>query len=246
VREQVNFHQANLLDTKISARARAYDFIFCRNLLIYFDRDTQDRAVRKLQGLLAEQGVLFVGPSETGLLLNRNFVSTKIPLAFAFRAVPPSVATAPDSGRVSAPRLPAGARTVTPRAAPVTVVARAALRPSPTVQHNTLADHGIAVASQLADQGELEEAAACCEAHVLQYGPSARAYYLMGTIRAASGHLPEADQFYRKALYLDPNHSDALLHLALLLEKRGSRAEAKVLRARLSRLGQPLATTHES
>ena len=35
--------------------------------------------------LLSPKGWLFVGPSETGLLLSHSFVSAKVPLAFAFR-----------------------------------------------------------------------------------------------------------------------------------------------------------------
>jgi len=43
---------------------------------------------------------------------------------------------------------------------------------------------------------------------------------------------------YRKALYLDPNHAEVLIHLALLLEKVGKKAEAQLLRQRTTRLQQ--------
>ena len=43
---------------------------------------------------------------------------------------------------------------------------------------------------------------------------------------------------YRKALYLDPNHGEVLIHLALLLEKVGKKAEAQLLRKRTNRLQQ--------
>ncbi|NIF91994.1 hypothetical protein F3J10_27345, partial [Burkholderia sp. Cy-637] len=35
-----------------------YDFIFCRNVLIYFDRQAQERALRALDARLAEDGLL--------------------------------------------------------------------------------------------------------------------------------------------------------------------------------------------
>jgi chemotaxis protein methyltransferase WspC len=240
--EQVRFHQGNLLDPSIPVRASLYDFIFCRNLLIYFDRDTQDQAVRTLRGVLAERGVLFVAPSETGLLFKHDFASTKIPLAFAFRAESRPAAA---GVQASPTRSPIGARFVTSGVAPTSVSTQAASCRPPIAHADSSAERGIDAASRLADLGELEEAAKCCEAHVLRCGPSADAYYLMGMIRAAAGVLSEADQSYRKALYLDPNHAEALLNLALLLEEQGARAEAKVLRARHSRLGKPLAQTHE-
>jgi chemotaxis protein methyltransferase WspC len=49
------------------------------------------------------------------------------------------------------------------------------------------------------------------------------------------GDLPRAAECYRKVLYLDPNHSETLLHLALLSEKQGDIAGAQRLRERARR-----------
>ena len=235
VRRQVQFHQANLFAADLPTGAQVYDAIFCRNLLIYFDRATQDRAVMVLQRLLGEEGVLFVGPSETGLLLNHDFVSAKVPLAFAFRKmdkaslvakVAPPVAPV-ERRRESAIQPRVALRLASPKAPRTKVV-----KPSPAA----MPGRGIELACSLADQGQLVEAAKSCEEHLLEYGPSAPAYHLMGLIRSAAGNLSEADQYYRKALYLDPNRYDTLLHLALLLDKRGAVAGAQVLRERMLRL----------
>ncbi|HSW13047.1 MAG TPA: protein-glutamate O-methyltransferase CheR, partial [Solimonas sp.] len=83
-RTSVQLQQGNLLAPDFLPGAALYDVIFCRNVLIYFDRATQDRAIAVLQRLLKDRGTLFVGPAETGLLLDHQFVSSKWPLAFAF------------------------------------------------------------------------------------------------------------------------------------------------------------------
>ncbi|MDE1180580.1 CheR family methyltransferase [Paraburkholderia sp.] len=77
-----------------AAALGVYDFVFCRNLLIYFDRATQHTALRALDNVLDERGTLFVGPAETGLLMRYGMQSAKIPLAFAFHRATPNDADA--------------------------------------------------------------------------------------------------------------------------------------------------------
>lgn len=63
LRQLVTFRQLNLLDTTWPMRER-FDAIFCRNVLIYFDKPTQVQVVRRMAGHLAPGGLLFVGHSE--------------------------------------------------------------------------------------------------------------------------------------------------------------------------------------
>jgi chemotaxis protein methyltransferase WspC len=102
----------------------------------------------------------------------------------------------------------------------------------------------VAEAMRLADEGHLVEAATCCEDLLRRHGPSASAFHLMGLVRDATGNQIEAAKYYRKALYLDPNHADALAHLALLLETQGDLPGALVLRKRARRLESPGQPSH--
>jgi chemotaxis protein methyltransferase WspC len=45
----------------------------------------------------------------------------------------------------------------------------------------------------------------------------------------------QAEQYYRKVLYLEPAHHEALIHLAVLLEKKGDAAGAQRLYLRANR-----------
>lgn len=90
IREKVCFHPANLLGDDFTTRRAAYDFIFCRNLLIYFDRATHRRAFDRLNDLLAPAGALFVGPAEMPLAIENGFVSAELPMAFACRKPVPA------------------------------------------------------------------------------------------------------------------------------------------------------------
>jgi chemotaxis protein methyltransferase WspC len=67
------------------------------------------------------------------------------------------------------------------------------------------------------------------------HGPSAPAYVLLGLIRQAAGNAAQAEHCFGRAVYLQPDHYEALIHLPLLLEHRGETAVATVLRQRAQR-----------
>jgi chemotaxis protein methyltransferase WspC len=231
VRQQVHFRQANVFAPTFPGDLQTYDAIFCRNMLIYFDRQGQAQVVDVLRRLLAPQGFLFVGPSETGTILASGFATARLPMAFAFRhrEAGPGTRTVP-------PAAPARRAAVSPRrlSPPPPSITRAPLVPAPSQR----LDADLVEARQLADQGHFVEAARLCEEH-LRRGPDAEAFYLLGLVRDASGNHAEAVVQYRKALYLQPAHGEALAHLALLLEHQGQSAEARLLRDRLTRLQAP-------
>jgi chemotaxis protein methyltransferase WspC len=89
-----------------------------------------------------------------------------------------------------------------------------------------------------ADQGHLAEAAQWCEQHLADGNPSPEVLHLLGLIRDSSGNLAEAAEYYRKALYLDPNHHETIVHLALLLKTTGDTVNAGLLSDRARRLEQ--------
>lgn len=64
VRNLVTFKQVNLLDD-IWDLNRPFDAIFCRNVMIYFDKPTQYRILKKFVPLLRRDGLLFAGHSES-------------------------------------------------------------------------------------------------------------------------------------------------------------------------------------
>ena len=95
----------------------------------------------------------------------------------------------------------------------------------------------LAAARQLADAGKLADAAAICQAHLDRQGQSAQAYYLLGLVRDAGGD-PQAVDYYRKALYLEPNHYETLLQMSLLLERHGDVTGARTFKRRAERVQQ--------
>ncbi|MBV9408439.1 MAG: methyltransferase domain-containing protein, partial [Candidatus Eremiobacteraeota bacterium] len=231
VRALVQFQRGNLLALDVVTGGAVYDVIFCRNLLIYFDAPTQERAVLTLRRLLKPGGLLFVGPAETPAVVTHCFSPLGLPASFAFRR---------DDERCTARQEPVPAPRRTPRStksartpAPLRVVAPRAKAPSAPA---AAAPVDLTEATRLADQGRLAEAADACERYLRANGPSAAAFHLLGLIHSASDEPHAADVFFRKALYLEPRSAETLAHLAALREQLGDAAAARALRVRLQRL----------
>ena len=64
VRDMITFRKINLLDESWPMRG-PFDAIFCRNVMIYFDKKTQYDVLKKFVPLLHKDGLLFAGHSES-------------------------------------------------------------------------------------------------------------------------------------------------------------------------------------
>ena len=70
----VKFSRLNLLDPSWAVK-EPVDAIFCRNVMIYFDKPTQRKILERFETLLKPGGLLFAGHSENASLVDPNFKS---------------------------------------------------------------------------------------------------------------------------------------------------------------------------
>lgn len=233
VREQVRLQVGNLLDPALLANEPTYDFVFCRNLLIYFDQPTQKQVFDVLKALTHVDGVLFIGPAEGSLLGRHGMRSIGVPQSFAFSRhveptpppaplVKPTPAPLPQRRAALIPLKPRPFSTVSPHVPPVKGV--------PTDAGDLLSQ-----IATLANEGKSAEARAACERYLSSHPPAAQVFYWLGLLSDVAGSALEAQGYYRKALYLEPQHPQALMHLAALLESQGDSAGARRLQARAAR-----------
>lgn len=72
VAAMVHFSQLNLLDPKWPLKG-LFDAIFCRNVMIYFDKPTQGKILQRFAPLMKPHGLLFAGHSENFSFANQTF-----------------------------------------------------------------------------------------------------------------------------------------------------------------------------
>ncbi|PTQ87878.1 CheR family methyltransferase [Agitococcus lubricus] len=236
VKQQVKFRLVNLLNPQILLLEPAYDFVFCRNVLIYFDVPTQEMVLTNLIRLLHKEGYLFVGPAEANLVSRQGLQALGIPLSFAFQQAVTSKKTLvePKRAAVAKPRMvqpPMRASvksepSLVPKKPTQTTVPLSAPMSTQQVLDNI---------GHLANAGRLVEAIQLCQQQLKQQSPSADIFYWLGLLHDTQGLQTQAIDFYRKALYLEPQHTETLAHLSMLLAARGDVAGAQRLQQRMTK-----------
>ncbi|MFJ4589146.1 CheR family methyltransferase [Pseudomonas moraviensis] len=238
VREQVRWQVGNVLDPTLLANEPAFDFVFCRNLLIYFDQPTQKQVFEVLKRLTHVDGVLFIGPAEGSLLGRLGMRSIGIAQSFAFsRHSEPHPEPLPTPKPVAVP-ISQPPRSTPP--APVRNRPFAAVTPLPVTKKTANPDAATLLAqiAALANEGKSAEARAACEQYLRSHEPVAQVFYWLGLLSDVAGLSLEAQGYYRKALYLEPQHPEALMHLAALLQAQGDSVGARRLQERAARSGR--------
>ena len=74
VKELVSFSSVNLLDPAKASLISNMDIIFCRNVIIYFDKEAKKKVIESFSNKLREGGFLLLGHSESLINLSNAFV----------------------------------------------------------------------------------------------------------------------------------------------------------------------------
>lgn len=85
VKKLVTFSHLNLYDDTKMIFMKSFDFIFCANVLIYFDTASKSKVVQHFYNNLQPYGYFFVGQSESLHGVNDSFKTVHFPGGFAYK-----------------------------------------------------------------------------------------------------------------------------------------------------------------
>ena len=247
VRNLINFRQGNLLNMFLTAETK-YNIIFCRNLLIYLDPTASTQVFNTLDHLLLPNGLLFVGSAESGKVPNPPFISIRQSFTFAYRKsdiIPlqsPLIETS--TSTELQPKLPFHKNHRTQIEQPHSLSVnrqRASQLPAKIIQStdhgsSPKTNYGLELAKQLADVGQVDKAIDYCQEYLARDLTNVEVYILLGTLYQAKTENAQAERYFQKALYLNPNCYEALINLSLLKENRGDLVGAEILKQRLTQI----------
>jgi chemotaxis protein methyltransferase WspC len=229
VREDIraipNFMIGNFLKPEFLLGVEKYDIIFCRNLLIYFTDSARQAAINKIKELLTDDGLVFTGYSEFVFFLQNGFKDLEQKLSFACYI---------DDKISQAKIIPHRKKSNLPR--PM-------LKPtaySDIIKKESISNEEIADKSWelefLANAGDLEEAKIIAQRVLDGDTGNSKELTISGAVFSACNMDTEAITCLERAIYLNPNEDDALIHLSLIYENSGKKEQAELLKKRIRKI----------
>jgi chemotaxis protein methyltransferase CheR len=244
LRSRIQYQTVNLAHAPFGLPHAELDLVLMRNVLIYFRRPLQRLVISQVAKMLAPEGYLFLGASETLWQIQDELESVDLGPCFAYRHRPPrpeaeTTAVAPAKRR-ERPALPGPeegsrwlaqenprdwsvARAAASPAAPAVAPPkpRPALEAPPSVHERLLVAARELAANRVAEAGRVVEQA-------LDADPSEpAAHALEGFLNDLRGRAEEAVTSYRAALYLDPGLFQVRVLLGDCLLRLGNRDRAE-------------------
>lgn len=93
----------------------------------------------------------------------------------------------------------------------------------------------LAMTRELANRGDLAQALSAAEMLLAKESPELELLELLGSLQLALNRLEAARDSFRKVIYLDPNHAEALLQLSIISQRLGDEDQAARYRSRAER-----------
>ena len=222
IRELVEFRHHNLVTEAVPfAPSERIDLVLCRNVTIYFGRETTRALMARLHTCLRDGGYLFLGHSETLWQVSEDFrlvaLGTGDEAAFVYRRNddPKERRTVLPDRRTAAEPVVADRRVEARRQSPPPV-------PAPAPASAALGvDDLLARTQEALAEGRYDDAARLAALAAEAAPLRAEAFYLRGLALVDLGRDDDALVDLRKAVYLEPERGFAHFLLAGVLDRLG-------------------------
>ena len=223
-----NFIKSSFLDNQLK-----FDFIFCKNLLIYLNDEARTMVLSNIKKLLKDEGALLVGLSEINYFTRNGFEQIKHNMAFACKRTVDkleSISTFKPGETVNDTSKTKIKTFSEPKKKPEVKIKERKVTVSP-VETFTIDNVKL-----MADKGDFHGAEKVCNTLLQNEYSNSEALYYMGLIQNALKNSDKAADYFKKVLYLNPEHYESLIHISLLYESSGDNERALLFRNRAERV----------
>ena len=226
IRDMVQYLHFNLANPRydLLAQGRTFDVIFCRNVLIYFDRRAFYEILDHFYRILENYGYLFLGYSESLYGVNSKFDAIYVPEAFFYQKIPVA------KEKISYPKRPEKAKArilkavpkITPhKHKPAIAQALEAIAPAKKTKAELISNEQLwEKAWQLFENEEYDQARSCFETLMESASPSPMGYLGMAFVLANQGEDELSAKYLKLAFEKDGLIPEGYYLLGLLAERR--------------------------
>ncbi|MDT3740059.1 MAG: CheR family methyltransferase [Candidatus Kapabacteria bacterium] len=223
-----NFIKSSFLDNQLK-----FDFIFCKNLLIYLNDEARTMVLTNIKKLLKDDGALLVGLSEINYFTRNGFEQIKHNMAFACKRTVDKLESISEFkprenvNDISKTKIKTYSE---PKRKPEVKIKERKVTVSPVETFT------IDKVKLMADKGDFHGAEKVCNTLLQNEYANSEALYYMGLIQNALKNSDKAADYFKKVLYLNPEHYESLIHISLLYESSGDNERALLFRNRAERV----------
>lgn len=225
---RIQFQYFNLIKEPFQVPDNVFQIIFLRNVLIYFRESSQRRVIDQMARVLAPEGWMFLGPSESLWPISRALVPVDLGGCFTYRHPVPASQPTPDPGAVAPPPRRPRQKAGKPAEPVVPIV----VRPAPLATDGGENPERVV---ELLHEGRAQEAAIQLERLISSSPDDPELHLLAGLAQDLTGVTNRAIDAYRAALYLKPELFHARYLLAEALRRAGHDGRAAREYRRLAR-----------
>ncbi len=223
IRKMVTFAYLNLAEDaypSLESNTYSMDVIFCRNVLMYFDKERSRQVAQRFYHSLNDGGWLMVAATELSERVFPQYATIRFPGAFVYRRE-----ALPLAAVVTTPLPAAPAQRPAPRALVTQPIP--AVKTGPPAPHQLAPPNPAMLVRALANQGKLREALAACEHALAADKLNPALHYLHAAILTEENFEAEAKAALKRALYLDPDFVLAHFSLGKIGLRQGNRLAAQ-------------------
>ncbi len=237
LRDIARFEYFNLMETSYPKPSQGnWDIIFCRNVIIYFNKESVRHVVNSFHRVLADSGHLFMGHSETLDRVSREFSPIEVNGAFIYVKTPYRDTIAASKTAVSEPPPPAkpweemreliipqnSSESSEPGIPKQNDVSQ---KIDPTEQEQD-AESIYMEASRLLAQERFDEALDKAETYMELKPDDARGHLLAGTIYGGRGLYERSVNEFERSIELEPLLTEAHYLLGVMYQRADQATEA--------------------
>jgi len=245
LKSQITFSHVNLLNMENISK-RKYDLIFCRNVFIYFNDAARKKVIRNLENKLAKDGIIFTGHAELNIFLNAGLKKINFKNIFACREeIIDGEELKPYKRKkiINKKRIIIDRKTTTVNTNNTNntkIKSKLKKDEISDVKKSESDKREISVFEEIefyANKEDYVKAMELCNSYIDGNSePDAEIFCLRGLVNQLQGHFDAAENDFNKAIYLNPESYETLLHMSNLMERKGLMKKAQLFKNRAKRL----------